>query len=75
MMNRVRIGLAITVILGAIYAAAGLFDSLHAFALGVIVSSLAVIGYGLVDFVEAHRDEKLARGRAAVWARRDSEEF
>jgi len=71
--NRVRFGCAVTVILGAMYAAAGLLHSLTDFAVGTVVAAAAVIGYGLVDFIEAHQDEQTARGRDAVWARRDEE--
>lgn len=74
-MNRVRVGLALTTIIGAIYAAAGLFDSdsLGHFALGTIVAASAVMGYGLVDYVEYRRREELSRYRAQVWHRRDLE--
>ena len=72
-MNRVRVGLALTTIIGAIYAAAGLFDSLGHFALGTIVAATAVLLYGLVDYVEYRRREELSRYRAEVWHRRDIE--
>lgn len=70
-MNRLRIGFAISVLLGAMYAACGLFTSLTEFSLGVVVASLAMIGYGLCDFLDAHHDDAIARSREAVWARRD----
>lgn len=69
--NRLRIGFALTAIIGAIYAAAGLFDSLTHFSTGVIVTSLAVIGVGLVDYCEARTNQRIIDARAAVWARRD----
>lgn len=72
-MNRVRVGLALTTVIGAIYAAAGLFDSLGHFALGVIVAATAIMLYGLVDWIENWRQEELARYRAEVWHRRDLE--
>ena len=72
-MNRIRIGMAITVIIGATYAAAGLFDSLRHFAIGVVVACLGVIGHGLLDFIESRRDEKLRRYRVEVWRRRELE--
>ena len=72
-MNRIRVGLALTVIIGAIYAAAGMFESLGHFALGVIVAALAAMGIGLVDYVEQGRREELALYRAEVWRRRDLE--
>ena len=72
-MNRIRFGLAVTVMLGAIYACAGLFESLTQFGIGLAVSAAAVIGYGLIDFLQSQRDEKLYRHRLEVWARRDAE--
>ena len=72
-MNRIRMGLSITIIIGAVWAAAGLFDSLRHFAAGVILSAVAMALYGLVDFLDAHRDEQLARGREHVWERRSAE--
>lgn len=72
-MTRIRVALAITTIIGAIYAAAGLFDSLGQFALGTIIAATAVMGYGLVDYVEHRRREELSRYRAEVWHRRDLE--
>lgn len=71
-MNRIRMGLSITILLGVIYAFAGLFDSLGHFALGVIVAAGAVIGYGLVDFIESRRDNRIHQTRQEVWARRDA---
>ena len=67
---RIRVGLQLTVIIGLLYAAFGLFESLTKFAVGLIVASLAVIAYGLLDTVEA---ERLTRGREKVWQRRDAQ--
>ena len=72
-MNRIRIGLAITIIIGAIYAAAGLFDSLTQFGIGAAVASAGMVGYGLLDFIEAREAEEMNRYRAEVWARRHAE--
>lgn len=72
-MNRIRIGMAISVLLGTIYASAGLFDSLTQFGIGVAVVCLGVVGYGLCDFIETHENETISRGREAVWARRDDQ--
>lgn len=72
-MNRVRIALAITMMLGCIYAAAGLLDSLTQFAIGVIVAASAVIGIGLCDWIEARTDNRIYAERARVWARRDGQ--
>ena len=67
---RIRIGLQLTVIIGLLYAAFGLFESLTKFAVGLIVACLAVIAYGLLDTVES---ERLMQGREKVWQRRDSQ--
>lgn len=72
-MNRLRVGLALTAIIGAIYAAAGIFDSLGHFALGAIVTATAIMAYGLLDYVECRHQEELANYRAEVWHRRDLE--
>lgn len=71
-MNRIRIGMAISVVIGVIYAAAGLFDSLTNFGLGLAVASLGVIGYGLCDFIEDRHMHAMHQGREAVWARREA---
>ena len=69
---RMRIGLVMTFVIGCLYSAFGLFDSLTKFAVGMIVASLAVIGYGLVDHLEAEHDNQIYAERDRVWARRDS---
>ena len=71
-MTRLRIGFAITILIGAMYAAAGLFQSLTDLSLGVIVSMLGVIGLGAIDYLETRRDNRIYEERIAVWARRDS---
>lgn len=68
---RIRIGSAVTALLGLIYAAAALFDSLDQVALGLLVAGVASTGWGLCDWLE---DRQIAEGRAAVWARRDREQ-
>lgn len=70
-MNRIRVGFSLTIIGGFIWAAAGLFDSLAHFAAGVIVSMVGIIGYGLVDWIDYERAERLRQYRAEVWHRRD----
>ena len=70
---RLRIGLQLTVIIGLLYAAFGLFESLTKFAVGLIVACLAVIAYGLLDTVEAETDRRLSQGRESVWQRRDTQ--
>lgn len=71
-MTRLRIGFAITILLGAMYAAAGLFQSLTDLSMGVVVAMLGVIGLGAIDYLESRRDNRIYRERLAVWARRDS---
>ena len=70
-MNRLRIGFALTIVIGSIYAAAGLFDSLLDLSAGVVVAMCGVIGLGCIDYLDARRDERIYRERVAVWARRD----
>lgn len=70
-MNRLRIGFAITVLLGTIYAFAGLFDSLQHFSAGLIAAALGFIGLGAVDYVETRNDNRILEERIAVWERRD----
>jgi hypothetical protein len=72
-MDRLRIGASITVIIGAIYAAAGLFDSLQKFGLGIVIAMVGVLIYGYVDYATAHANELRARYRAEVWHRHDLE--
>ena len=72
-MNRIRIGLVLTFIIGSLYSAFGLFDSLGKFAVGIIVAALSVIAYGLVDYVEAEHNNQICEERRQVWARRDGE--
>ena len=71
-MNRIRIGLALTFIIGSLYSAFGLFESLTKFAVGIIVACLAVIGFGLIDHLESEHDNRIIQERQQVWARRDN---
>lgn len=70
-MNRIRIGMALSIVIGSIYAAAGLLDSLTDFGIGLAISCLGVIGYGLCDFIEDRHMHTMEQGREAVWARRE----
>jgi hypothetical protein len=72
-MNRLRIGLVGSFIIGCFYAAFGLFDSLGKFAAGIIVAALSMIAYGLTDYVESVHDNQLIAERESVWARRDAD--
>jgi len=49
--NRLRIGFALTTMLGAIWASVGLFDSLGQVGLGLVVCSVGVLGSGAVEWV------------------------
>lgn len=71
--RRIRIGLALTFLAGVIYGFSGLMSSVAEFLTGMAVAMAALLGYGLLDFIEARRDERLHRTRAEVWARRDEE--
>jgi hypothetical protein len=73
-MNRIRVGLTITAILGVIYAAAGLLNNLTEFGVGAAVAAAAIAGYGLCDFIDDHHNEQIRRTRNHVWARRDNQE-
>lgn len=72
-LTRIRVGCSITALIGVMYAAVGLFDSLTHVAVGAIIASAGVIGYGLADWLDMRREEETRRGRAATWARRDAE--
>lgn len=72
-MNRLRIGFALTAIIGVIYAGSGLFDSLTQFAIGICVACIGITGYYGAEYVEARNREELARYRAEVWHRRNLE--
>lgn len=67
-MTRIRIGLFITMMFGAMYAACGLFSSLRDFGIGVTVVAVAVMAQGFITY--AHDNEIVAE-RERVWARRD----
>lgn len=71
--RRIRIGLAITALMGVIYGFSGLMSSVTEFLVGMAVALAALLGYGALDFIESHRDERLHRTRIEVWARRDEE--
>lgn len=69
-MNRIRIGLTLTAIIGVIYGFTALLTSLTQFAIGIIIAALAVIAYGLCETLEQHW---LHEYRQTVWARRELE--
>ena len=70
-MNRIRIGLFLSAIIGLLYTAFGVFESTGKFAAGLIVCSLAVIAVGLLDHLESDINERLLQNRESVWARRE----
>ena len=71
-MLRIRIGLTLTMILGSIYAAAGLMTSLRDFGIGVAVVATAWLLQGLITFLDDYDAAVMQRYRDDVWARRDS---
>jgi hypothetical protein len=71
-MLRIRIGLTITMILGSIYAAAGLMTSLRDFGIGVAVVGTAWLLQGLITYLNENDAQVMQRYRDDVWARRDS---
>jgi hypothetical protein len=71
-MLRIRIGLTITMILGSIYAAAGLMTSLTDFGIGVAVVGTAWLLQGLITYLNENDAQVMRRYREDVWARRDS---
>lgn len=72
-MLRIRIGLTLTMILGAIYAAAGLMTSLRDFGIGVAVVATAWLLQGLITYLNDNDAQVMKRYREDVWARRDAE--
>ena len=51
-MNRIRIGAFLTVILGGIFAAAGLMNSMRDFGIGLAVAASGGLVYWLVDYID-----------------------
>jgi len=68
----IRIGLALTFVIGCLYAAFGVFESLFKFGIGMIVSSVAVLVWGYLDYSSSH-DLRIGQERDDVWARRDQQ--
>lgn len=68
--NRIKIGLTLTMLVGAMWAAVGLFESLTQVAVGLVVTAVASIGLGAIHYVEDRRDDQWLY-REAVWMRRD----
>ena len=71
-MLRIRIGLTLTMIVGAIFAAAGLMTSLRDFGIGVAVVATAWLLQGLITYLDDNDAAVMQRYRDDVWARRDS---
>lgn len=67
-----RIVLFIVMLLGAMWGFAGLLESLTQFGVGLAVAGTAMLAYGFLDFLDAHRDERIHRERVEVWQRRDA---
>lgn len=72
-MTGIRVGLICTMILGVIYAAAGLLSSLTDFGVGVAVVAVAIIAHGLVHYLDTHESVRMQDYRDRVWARRDQQ--
>jgi hypothetical protein len=74
-MTRIRVGLVITMILGVIYAAAGLLSSLTDFGVGIAVVCVAMVLHGLCTYIAEADTERMQKLRDEVWARRDQEDW
>ena len=78
---KTRTALIVTIFIGVFYAAWGVFDTdahtaYRNFALGLGISAVAFIGFGLRDYLKERQreaDARLAEGRGLVWCRRDVE--
>ena len=73
-MTRIRIGLVVTIMIGSMYAAAGLLTSLRDFGIGIAVAAFAFLAYGCIDFIEDRRHQNACREAAkeyhpATWWR------
>lgn len=73
-MTRIRVGLIVTMILGTMYAAAGLLSSLTDFGVGIAVVATAIVLHGLVTYIAESESQRMQRFRDQVWARRDQED-
>lgn len=51
-MIRIRVGLALTMMLGAMFASASLLTSVHDFGIGMAVTSIAVVAYAVCAWIE-----------------------
>jgi len=65
-----RPAFSVLILVGLIYAAAGLFDSLIHVSIGLVVAMVGVIGFGAVQYVQDRRDD-MHLYRERVWMRRD----
>ena len=69
-MNTLRIVFSLAMVLGVMYAAIGLFDSLLQMTVGIVLTAVGVIGYGAVQYTEDRRDD-MRLYRESVWMRRE----
>lgn len=74
-MTRIRVGAVITMILGLIYAAAGLLSSLTDFGVGIAVVAAAIIVHGAATYVDERDTRRMQEFRDRVWSRRDRGEW
>ena len=51
-MIRIRVGLMLTMLLGAMFAAASLLTSVHDFGMGMAATSIAVVAYAISVWIE-----------------------
>lgn len=72
-MNRIRFGLATTMLLGSVYAGFGLLISLRDFGIGLAIAAASMVAYELTVFIETagqNKDWRRREERRMVWARR-----
>lgn len=74
-MTRIRVGAVITMILGLIYAAAGLLSSLTDFGVGIAVVAAAIVVHGAATYVDERDTRRMQEFRDRVWSRRDRGEW
>lgn len=51
-MMRIRVGLALTMLISIMFAAVSMLTSLHDFGIGAAVAAVAGVAYGLLDWIE-----------------------
>lgn len=69
--NAMRFGFLISALIASMYAFTALFVSLTEFGISLALAALAMIGYGLCDYLDRRHNHRITRTREAVWVRRD----